>query len=133
MNNNSSNRESETTHSHAAITANVPLSEDGPDREVTLSPAQQQTLECLISGQSISKAAKFAGVSRQTIYRWIQDDVDFQTVYASWRLEVQKSMKDRMLAIGDFAMDNIANAVRFKGNLRASEFVVKHLLAQKEK
>jgi len=33
-------------------------------------------------------------------------------------------MKDRMAAIGDTAMDNIANAIRLKGNLRASEFVV---------
>jgi len=38
-----------------------------------------------------------------------------------------------MAAVGDAAMDNIANAIRLRGNLRASGFVVRHLLAQKEK
>jgi IS30 family transposase len=111
----------------------VPISDDGPDREVQLTAPQQQALEYLVDGGSIAKAAKFAGVSRQTIYRWIREDLDFRTVYDAWHREIQKSVKDRMAAIGDSAMDNLANAIRFKGNLRASEFVVKHLLAQKEK
>jgi hypothetical protein len=59
--------------------------------------------------------------------------VDFQTVYEAWHREIQKSVKDRLAAMGDAAMDNIVNAIRFKGNMRASEFVVKHLLSQKHK
>jgi len=98
-----------------------------------VTPAQQQALECLFEGGSIAKAAKFAGVARQTINRWIRDSIDFRTVYDAWHREMQKSVKDRMAALGDAAMDNFANAIRFKGNLRASEFVVKHLLMQKEK
>jgi hypothetical protein len=53
------------------------------------------------------------------------------SVYDAWHREIQKSVKDRMAAIGDAAMDNITSAIRLKGDLRASEFVVKHLLTQK--
>jgi len=51
----------------------------------------------------------------------------------AWHLEIQKSVKDRLAAIADAAMNNIANAVRLKADLHASKFVVKHLLARKEK
>jgi hypothetical protein len=133
MNDTSLHREPQAAQSPGPTTFFVPISENGPDREVQLTAVQQQALEHLIEGGSISKAAKVAGVSRQTIYRWIREDVDFRTVYDAWHRQVQRSVKDRMAAIGDAAMDNLANAIRFKGNLRASEFVVKHLLAQKEK
>jgi hypothetical protein len=133
MENTSSNREPLLALPASNLTFSVPTSENGPDREVTLTPAQQQALQCLFEGASISQAAQSAGVARQTINRWLRDSVDFQTVYNAWHREMQKSVKDRMAALGDFAMDNIASAIRSKGNLRASEFVVKHLLAQKQK
>ena len=133
MDNTSSNREPMSAHSASDTTLLVPISDDGPDREVMLTPAQQRALECLFEGGSTTRAAKSAGVTRQTINRWIRDSVDFQTVYNAWHREVQKSVRDRMATLGDFAMDNIASAIRFKGNLRASEFLIKHLLAQKEK
>ncbi len=111
----------------------VPISDNGPDRTVILTPAQQLALECLFEGGSISSAAKCAGVTRQTVNRWIRVSIDFKTVYDAWHREINKSIKDRMAAIGDAAMDNITNAVRLKQDLRASEFVVKHLLGRKEK
>jgi len=133
MNNTSPNREPQSALSASNTTLLVPVSDNGPDREVVLTPAQQQALECLFEGGSISNAARSAGVSRQTVNRWIRASVDFKTVYEAWHREIQKSVKDRMAAIGDAAMDNLANAIRLRGNLRASEFVVRHLLAQKEK
>ena len=113
-----------------SATSAIPLS---GDREVSLTPAQQQALECLFDGGSVTSAAKLAGVTRQTVNRWIRVSVDFKTVYEAWHREIQKSVKDRMAAIADAAMDNIANAVRLKADLHASKFVVKHLLARKEK
>jgi len=133
MNDTSSNREPQSAHSPSDSTLLVPVAKDGSDREVILTPTQERALECLLDGCSVSRAAKLAGVSRQTLHRWISDNVDFQTVYKTWHREIQKSVKDRLTAIGDAAMDNLAAAIRFKGNMRASEFVVKQLLAQKEK
>jgi len=133
MNDTSPNREPQSAHSQSDSTLLVPVAEDGPDREVILTPPQERALECLLDGCSVSRAAKLAGVSRQTLHRWISDSADFQTVYNAWHREIQKSVKDRLTALGDAAMDNLATAIRFKGNMRASEFVVKHLLAQKEK
>ena len=134
MENMSPNREPQAAHSPSSnSTLLVPVSDYGPDREVSLTPAQQLALECLFEGGSITSAAKSAGVARQTVNRWIRSSVDFRTVYDAWHREIQKSVRDRLAAIGDAAMDNITNAIRLNGDLRASEFVVKHLLGQKEK
>ncbi len=138
MNDTLINREPETARSPADMalcttTLLVPVSDNGPDRQVSLTPAQQLALECLFEGGSITSAAKSAGVTRQTVNRWIRVSLDFKTVYDAWHREIQKSVKDRLAAIGDAAMDNIANAIRLKGDLRASEFVVKQLLGRKEK
>jgi hypothetical protein len=117
----------------ANTTLLVPDSDDGPELEVSLTPAQRIALECLFDGQSVSAAAKSACVSRQTVSRWIRASVDFKTVYEAWHREIQKNVKDRLAAIGDAAMDNITDAIRMHGDLRASEFVVKQLLAHKQK
>jgi hypothetical protein len=119
MNETAPNRE--PTPARSTTTLLVPISDNGLDREVKLTPAQQQALECLFEGASTTDAAKSAGVSRQTINRWIRDSIDFRTVYEAWHREIQRSVKDRLAAVGEAAMDNIVNAIRVKGNLQAQK------------
>jgi hypothetical protein len=102
---------------------------DQPNRQVFLSTAQTQALEYLISGGSVTEAAQFAGVSRQTVSRWLNADPDFQAVFNNWREEAAAIVQSRMIAAGEAAMDNVLHAVKVKGDLRASEFVLKSLAA----
>jgi hypothetical protein len=134
MQNDSSNRESSaTTHSPLASRLPLPLDIPGadPNQIVSLSDPQEQALEWLISGGSITEAAQFAGVTRQTISRWLRTDADFRAVYEAWKRESQEMLEARLIAAGDSAMDTMLQGIRMKGSIRASEFVLKTLLAKK--
>ncbi len=102
-------------------------------RQVILAPAQQQALEWLVNGGSITEAAQFAGVCRQTVSRWLTEDPDFQAVYTTWREEAAKIVQGRLIAASESAMDALLYAIRVKKDLRASQFVLKTLAAGKSK
>jgi len=131
MNNTSSNRESETTQSPAVhlLPCEEPNVEDISPRQISLSSTQELALEWLTNGGSITEAAQFAGVTRQTVTRWLRTDEDFQAVYTAWREEAAAIVQGRMIAASESAMDNILDAIRRKGDLRASQFVLKSLTA----
>jgi hypothetical protein len=93
---------------------------------VILSGVQQQALEWLIGGGSVTDAAEFAGVTRQTISRWLREDEDFQAAYVQWREEAAAIVRGRMVAASEAAMDAVMHAIRTKGDLRASQFVLKN-------
>jgi hypothetical protein len=133
MSNTSSNRESDLTHSPVvqSLPATQASSEDPPQRQVMLSIQQEQALEWLMGGGSVSEAANFAGVTRQTISRWLRTDADFQEVYQVWRDETRSIIQSRMIAAGEVAMDAVVHAIRSTGNLQASQFVLKTLLGQR--
>jgi hypothetical protein len=99
---------------------------------VSLSTPQELALEWLIGGGSIAEAAQFAAVSRQTISRWMRTDPDFRAVYEAWKIESQQMLEGRLIAAADAAMDNLLNAVRTRGNVTASQFVIRTLLNQKK-
>ena len=96
---------------------------------VMLSAPQEQALEWLISGGSIADAAQVAGVTRQTLSRWLHHDPDFRAVYDAWKAESTQLLEGRLIAAGESAMDNILSAVRDR-DVRASQFVLKALLAR---
>jgi hypothetical protein len=97
---------------------------------VMLSEQQEQVLEWLIGGGSISEAAEFAGITRRTISRWLHEDPDFRAVYDAWKAEANQLLEGRLIAAGEAAMDNILGAVRNR-DVRASQFVIKALLGKK--
>jgi hypothetical protein len=51
----------------------------------SLSITQCRALENLMNGQTISDAARAAGVGRTTIHRWMRDDAEFQAAYNAWQ------------------------------------------------
>jgi transposase len=91
-------------------------------------PAHQlRALEWLIGGSSVKEAARAAGVTRQTISRWLRCDPDFRAMYDGWRQEAADIVQSRMVAASEYAMDNLLHAIRDKYNLKASEFVLRTL------
>jgi hypothetical protein len=102
-------------------------------RQVILSVPQQQALEWLTSGGSVTEAAQVAGVCRQTVSKWLHDDPDFTAVYQAWRDQSLEIAQARLAAMTESALDNIAEAVHEKRDLRASLFVIRQLKVGSEK
>ncbi len=121
-----------TTGSDSAITpveARVTPALDGPLFD--LPRPQAIALECLISGGSIGDAARSAGVCRQTVSRWINGDPGFKEAYESWREQINAIASARLLALAESAVDNLSTAIRQGHDVKASQFLVKHLASQR--
>jgi hypothetical protein len=101
------------------------IEDESAERQVLLSTAQEHALEWLFNGGSLTEAAQFAGVTRQTISRWLRCDEDFRTIYSAWREETAGIIHARLIAAGEAAMDVVVNAVREKRDLQAAQFVVR--------
>jgi hypothetical protein len=102
------------------------------NRQVMLSTQQDQALEWLMNGGSITEAAQFAGVARQTVSRWLHSDEDFRAVYDAWRDQVTNITEGQLMGLSEAAVSTLANAVRDRQNVKAAEFVIKHLATLKK-
>jgi hypothetical protein len=75
-------------------------------------PADQRTaLEMLLTGRSITETAQSAGVSRDTIYRWLKHDPVFRATYNQWHDPLDESCQSRLLALTDKATDAVEKAL----------------------
>ena len=79
----------------------------------------------LSRGESITTAARTAGVSRSSVHRWISDDPDFCATYHQWRAQLIEPPA-RILAMADEALTTVRGAMK-GGNLQASLALVKSL------
>jgi len=75
-------------------------------------PQQEHALECLISGQPITRAAQEAGVDRTTVWRWLKDDPAFQAAYNRARLELQAAVQARLLGLTEHAVTCVEQAIK---------------------
>ena len=98
-----------------------------PRRQVSLSTAQEQALEWLTNGGSINEAAQYAGVARQTVYRWLSSDPDFREFYDQWRQHVVAVVDGQLMGLSDSAVAALAHAIRDRQDVRAAEFLIKHV------
>ncbi|MGA2232562.1 MAG: hypothetical protein ABSH22_16825, partial [Tepidisphaeraceae bacterium] len=72
---------------------------------------QRAALELILSGKSISEAARSSGVGRTTIYNWLRTDPVFQAAFNQWQDEMEKSCRARLLTFTDKAADAVYQAV----------------------
>jgi hypothetical protein len=107
------------------------IEDETAETQVLLSTAQEQALEWLFNGGSLTEAAQFAGVTRQTISRWLRSDEDFRTIYSAWREETASIIQARLIAAGEVAMDVLLTAVREKRDLQAAQFVVRTITSER--
>ena len=78
---------------------------------VRLTPAQQQALASMSGGSTIKSAAEGAGVSRATLYNWIERDPDFRAAYNAWQRELRESARARLLKVAEVAVETVARRV----------------------
>ena len=77
-----------------------------------LTIAQQGAIESLRNGCSFVRAAQDAGVSRSTLYRWVESDPAFKAAYNAWQSEMAESARARLLKLTDQAVDVVEAALR---------------------
>src|SRR5438876_12442622 len=69
-----------------------------------LSPAQAQVAAILAQGQSITAAARHAGIHRSTIYQWLQHSSDFETAVQAAQEEYLATVTDEMRDLSSSAL-----------------------------
>ena len=89
-----------------------------------LKPVQLATVEKLMTGSSVTDAAKAANVSRGTIHRWLSEDFKFQAELSRRRRDLQMVVDSSLLAIAHRATEVVAAAVE-SGDVTASIRVLK--------
>jgi hypothetical protein len=77
-----------------------------------ISPAQWLALQALVSGGSITTAAKEAGVARETVSRWVHHDPVFLARLQNVRAELAIQTRCALEALGMQAVGVLANAVQ---------------------
>jgi len=95
-------------------------------RRLVLQPRQQQALEWLTGGGTLTEAAELVGVSRQTVSHWVNHDPAFGWLYRQWQEHQRDNAESRALGLVDAAIDNLIAAIR-RGDLKASQFVLRLL------
>ncbi len=89
-----------------------------------MSTAQLQVLQDLLTGASVTAAAKSGQVSRETVHRWLREDFTFRAVYNKGRREILEEIQDTLLATARQAADTVAKAVA-DGDVKAALAVLK--------
>jgi hypothetical protein len=92
----------------------------------SLSITQCRALENLMNGQTISDAARAAGVGRTTIHRWMRDDAEFQAAYNAWQNDTAAAARSSIMALTEPAVRAIAAALE-GGDSKTALTVLKSL------
>ena len=95
-------------------------------------PVNQTTcLEELLSGKNVSDAAQAAGVSRMTVYRWLNDNPAFRAAYNQWHAQVKFHARSRLLALSDAAVSAVQKALE-TGDAKLGLTILKSIGVLKE-
>jgi hypothetical protein len=100
-----------------------------------ISPAQSLAITALVSGWSITKAAKETGVARETVSRWVHHDPVFIAQFQEVRAELAIQARCALEALGMKAVgvlhDAIANQFQKPWRLKAACSVLKMISADR--
>ncbi len=98
-------------------------------KEKNLSPKQYAALAALLKDPSIPKAAKAAGVTVTTVYRWMGQN-SFASELRRLEGELLTGIGRRLLALGDQAQMAVSDGLEprqaINARLRAAEIVFGH-------
>jgi hypothetical protein len=91
-----------------------------PTAEVTVEEAaaleltaeQRVAIVKLTSGRTRGEAANAAGVSRMTLYRWLNHDPAFQAAYNAWEQDVLMTAQGQLAAGTQDAVATVLGAIR---------------------
>jgi uncharacterized protein (UPF0147 family) len=102
-----------------------------------LTQNQQKALEVLITNGNVSQAAEAAGVTRQTIYTWKQENKAFQSALEQESAEVVNQLTLRLANLGDQAIQTLQNILEDPNTpgyvrIRAADIIISKLLQLRE-
>jgi hypothetical protein len=104
--------------------------DETPGEEMGKLPeAQRKALNAIFRGRPVSDAARLAGVSRSTLYRWQQNDPQYRKILSAWRRQSCQSRQDRLRTLGDMAVNNVYASL-LDGHIGASVMLLKILMVQ---
>jgi len=101
-----------------------------------LTPRKRKALEALLTSGDISQAANTAGVSRDSVYRWLRDP-DFQTALSNGTQAALQGLSQSLLTLGAAAAKALQVALEdttapLTARLRAADIVLTRLLQMRE-
>ena len=77
-----------------------------------ISPAQSLAVAALASGSTITEAAERAGVARETVSRWANDDPDFIAELQNTRAEMAAQLRCALETLGKRSIAVLRDAVQ---------------------
>jgi len=89
-----------------------------------LNRKQQLAVECLTAGNSITHSADVVGVARSTIYRWLNNDYEFQTALDNVRERLRIEADLRITCLLERAIVAVSSAID-DGDARTALAVLK--------
>jgi len=114
------------TPSVTVVTARPVLPLAALPKTMGLPDRQRLALQALAAGNSVEDAARIAGVSLSTLFRWRKHHPRFIAAWNAWQAESQKTARDLLLAANEHAARTVLRAAR-NGDVRASPALLKGL------
>lgn len=99
---------------------------DRSGQNATLSPTQELAVAALVEGHSVTDAAAVAGVTRQTVHRWLAGDFFFRAELNRQRQEIRDAYRDRLHQLAGVAIGTVEEAVG-KGDARVALALLRDL------
>jgi hypothetical protein len=101
-----------------------------------LTPRQQKTIAALVTCADVAKAAGLAGVSRDSVYRWMRNSVFTDALYRATS-EALNTLSRRLVVLGDKAAYTLETAMNDEDTntstkVRAADVVLSRLLQLRE-
>ena len=102
-----------------------------------ITPKQRKAIESLMTNANVLEAAKAAGVSRQTIYRWMNTDLAFQQALCRAETEALTGLSRSLVTLGVKATQTLEQTLSDQGSsagarVRAADIILGRLLQLRE-
>ena len=103
----------------------------------TITPKQRKAIESLLTNANVLEAAKATGVSRQTIYRWMNMDLPFQQALSRAETEALTGLSRSLVALGVKATQTLEKTLSDQDSsagarVRAADIILGRLLQLRE-
>jgi len=91
-----------------------------------LTPPQRTAIIRLTSGATRAEAALAAGVTRTTLYRWLNHDPNFKAAFNAWHKDLVTTAQGQLLAASQDAIACVLTAIR-RGDSRLAWKLLENL------
>lgn len=98
-----------------------------------LTPRQKNAIATLAAGETVTRAAVSANVSRETLYKWLQQPA-FQRALTETTDAALENVSRRLVSLSDTALETLETAMidetcEYNPRIRAAAVVLQNVLA----